>query len=81
MDKGDPLIKAGRPRVEVDSATVLRLRDVEHLGWLRGAEEYRKRTGQWISRDTFKRRYLETVAEEPSLARLLDELKKWKLEI
>ena len=59
MDKRDPFIKAGRPRVEVDSAMVLRLRDVEHLGWSRGAEEYRKRTGQWLSRDTFKRRYYE----------------------
>lgn len=62
MDKTDPLIKPGRPRLNVDYALVLCLRDEEHLGWTRGAEEYRKRTGQWISRDTFKRRYLEAKA-------------------
>lgn len=59
MEKQDPRIKGGRPRLEVDYALVLSLRDEEHLGWTRGAEEYRKRTGQWISRDTFKRRYRE----------------------
>ena len=58
----DPLIKTGRPRLEVDYALVLRLRDDEYLGWTRGAEEYRKRTSQWISRDTFKRRYFEAKA-------------------
>ena len=59
MNGQDPLIKPGRPRLNVDYALVLRLRDAEHLGWTRGAEEYRKRTGQWISRDSFKRRYYE----------------------
>ncbi len=62
MDGQQPLIRPGRPRLEVDSAILLRLRDEEHLGWTRGAEKYRKRTGQWISRDTFKRRYLEAKA-------------------
>ena len=57
MEMRDPLIKPGRPRLNVDYTLVLRLRAEEHLGWTRGAEEYRKRTGQWISRDTFKRRY------------------------
>jgi hypothetical protein len=52
----------GRPRVEVDFAIVLRLRDVENLGRSRGAAEYRRRTGQWLSRDTFKRRYYEAKA-------------------
>jgi hypothetical protein len=64
MNERDPLIKVGRPRLELDYALVLLLRDEEHLGWTRGAEEYRKRTGQWISRDTFKRRYLEAKAVE-----------------
>ena len=59
MDKRDPLIKPGRPRLNVDFALVLRLRDEEHLGWTLGAQQYRERTKQWISRDTFKRRYLE----------------------
>jgi hypothetical protein len=52
----------GRPRVEVDFAIVLRLREGENLGWSRGAAEYRRLTGQWLSRDTFKRRYYEVKA-------------------
>ncbi len=52
-------IQSGRPRLPVDFATVLRLRDVDNLGWSRMAEAYRKLTGQYISRDTIKRRYLE----------------------
>ncbi len=66
MDSQQPLIRPGRPRLEVDSALVLRLRDVENLGWSRGSGEYRKRTGQWISRDTFKRRYYEIKATPKS---------------
>ncbi|MFC2045881.1 hypothetical protein ACFLUH_04305 [Chloroflexota bacterium] len=58
MIEKDPLIKWGRPKLEVDLALIWRLRTQEHLGWSRGAEEYRKRAGQYISRDTFKRRYL-----------------------
>ncbi len=79
MEKRDPLIKAGRPRLEVDYALVLCLRDEEHLGWARGAEEYRKRTGQWISRDTFKRRYYEAKAAKSPLERIIDEIRQWKL--
>jgi len=52
-------IVVGRPRLFVDFAIVLRARDVEYLGWSRMAEAYRKITGQYISRDTIKRRYLE----------------------
>jgi len=43
----------------VDFAIVLRLRDQQNLGWSRIAERYRELTGQYISRDTIKRRYLE----------------------
>ena len=43
----------------MDFAIVLRLRDVDNLGWSRMAETYRGITGQYISRDTIKRRYLE----------------------
>lgn len=68
MNKHNPLIKPGRPRLEVDYKLVLRLRDEEHLGWTRGAEKYRERTGQWISRDTFKRRYREAKAAPKSTA-------------
>lgn len=52
-------ILSGRPRLLVDFAIVLRLRDEENLGWSRMAEAYRKLTGQYVSRDTIKRRYLE----------------------
>jgi hypothetical protein len=51
-------IQVGRPRLPVDFATVLRLREEENLGWSRMAEAYRELTGQYISRDTIKRRYL-----------------------
>jgi len=52
-------IQTGRPRIPVDFAIVLRLRDQQNLGWSRIAERYRELTGQYISRDTIKRRYLE----------------------
>jgi len=55
----DGKIEMGRPRVLVDFAIVLRLRDVDSMGWSRMAEAYREITGQYISRDTIKRRYLE----------------------
>lgn len=49
----------GRPRVSVNFAIVLRLRDVDNLGWSRMAEAYREIAGQYVSRDTIKHRYLE----------------------
>ena len=52
-------IEVGRPRLSVDFAIVLRMRDMDNLGWSRMAEAYREITGQYISRDTMKRRYLE----------------------
>jgi len=42
----------------------LRLRDVDNMGWSRIAEAYRELTGQYVSRDTIKRRYLEAKAEQ-----------------
>jgi hypothetical protein len=54
----------GRPRISVDFAIVLRLRDEEKMGWSRMAEAYRETTGLYISRDTIKRRYLEVKAQE-----------------
>ena len=57
-------IVVGRPKVLVDFAIVLRLRDVDNLGWSRMAEAYREISGQYISRDTIKRRYLEAKAQE-----------------
>ena len=53
----------GRPRLSVDFAIVLRLRDDQKLGWSRMAEEYRKLSGQYVSRDTMKRRYLEAKCQ------------------
>jgi len=49
-------IVVGRPRLSVDFAIVLRMRDVENLGWSRMAEACQEITGQYISRDTIKRR-------------------------
>jgi len=49
----------GRPRVSVDFAIVLRLRDGRNLGWSKMAEAYREFTGEYVSRETMKRRYLE----------------------
>lgn len=60
----DKRIVGGRPRILVDFAIVLRLRDVDNMGWSRMAETYRKITGQYISRDTIKRRYLEAKAQK-----------------
>ncbi len=57
-------IPGGRPRVPVDFATVLRMREHHKMGWSRMAEAYRKQTGQFISPDTIKRRYLEAKALE-----------------
>ncbi len=53
----------GRPRLSVDFAIVLRMRDEQSMGWSRMAQEYRNLTGQYISRDTIKRRYLESKAK------------------
>jgi hypothetical protein len=57
-------IVVGRPRLSVDFAIVLRLRDVENLGWSRMVEAYREITRQYISRDTIKRRYLEAKSQK-----------------
>jgi hypothetical protein len=57
-------IATGRPRLSVDFAIVLRMRDVENLGWSRMAETYREITRQYISRDTIKRRYLEAKSRK-----------------
>ena len=57
-------IVVGSPRLSVDFAIILRMREVENLGWSRMAEAYREMTGQYISRDTIKRRYLEAITLE-----------------
>ena len=67
-------IQSGRPRISVDFATVLRLRDVEKMGWSRMAEAYRKMTCRYVSRDTIKRRYFEAKAEADRKRRYHEEL-------
>ena len=57
-------IVVGRPRLPVDFALALRMRDVDNLSWSRMAETYRGIAGQYISRDTIKRRYLEAKTRE-----------------
>jgi hypothetical protein len=61
-------IVVGRPRLSVDFAIVLRMRDVENLGWSRMAEAYREITSQYISRDTIKRRYMEAKSQKDTIA-------------
>jgi hypothetical protein len=57
-------VEVGRPRKEVDFAMVLRMREEQNLGWSRMSEAYRELTGQYISRDTIKRRYFEARAKK-----------------
>jgi hypothetical protein len=78
MEDQHPPKHPGRPRLEVDYALILRLRDVENLGWSRGAAQYRRCTEQWISRDTFKRRYYEAKAMKSPLEIAIEEW-AWKL--
>ena len=59
VSEGYKYIIMGGPRLEVDFALVLHLRDVDGLGCSRMAEEYRKRKGHFVSRETMKRRYYE----------------------
>jgi len=59
----------GRPRLSVDYALVLRLREVDKLGWSLMAKEYIKETGQYVSRETMKRRFHEAKAQEKNQSR------------
>ena len=68
----DHQIQPGRPRLSVDFAIVLRLREMDNLGWSRMAEAYREISGQYMSRDTMKRRYLEAKAQEVTTANSTD---------
>ena len=65
-------IVGGRPRVLVDFATLLRMRDMGNMGWSRMAQAYREISGHYISRDTIKRRYLEAKAQEVTTANSTD---------
>lgn len=52
-------VSVGRPRLLVDFGLILDLRENENLGWFRIATEYTRRTRQYISKQTCKRRYIE----------------------
>ena len=52
-------ILCGRPRKTVDYGLLLDLREKEALGWGRLATAYSYLTGDFISKQTCKRRYLE----------------------
>jgi hypothetical protein len=54
-------IKSGRPRIELDEKLLIRLRHERSLGWLRMAQEYRRETGKWVSKETVRRRYGDAV--------------------
>jgi hypothetical protein len=56
-------IQTGRPRLSVDFGLLLDLREGHNLGWLRVASEYMRITGQYISKQTCKRRYEEGVKD------------------
>lgn len=58
----------GRPRVNVDYAVLLRLRDVDKLGWSLGAKKYIELTGQFISGKTLERRYPIAKAQQATVA-------------
>ena len=62
-------IISGRPRLSVDFAIVLRMREEQNLGWSRMADAYREETGQYVSRDTMKRRYLEAKKRGESITK------------
>ncbi len=53
------LVKWGRPRIEVDIKLLKCLRNVDRLGWMRIEQRYCIATGNKVSRDTLRRRYLE----------------------
>ncbi len=65
-------IPVGRPRTNVDFGLVLALRqgdDVGHpRGWLSVAGEYRRRTGQYISKQTCRRRFQEMAGISQEMA-------------
>lgn len=57
-------IQSGRPRKAVDFGLILDLRERENLGWSMVAMEYILRTGDYISKQTCKRRYFEVKSRD-----------------
>jgi hypothetical protein len=56
------VVRKGRPKVKVNFAVLLRLREVDNFGWSRLSREYLVQTGQLISPETLQRRYLQYKA-------------------
>ena len=54
-------IKPGRPRIDLDEKLLFKLHFERHLGWLRMAQEYRRETGKWVSKETVRRRFNEAA--------------------
>lgn len=62
------LIQSGRPRLLVNFGLILDLRESGNLGWSRIASEYIRKTGQYISKQTCRRRYEEVKSRQPIIA-------------
>ena len=75
MINGEYQVIKGRPKIKVDYDVILRLRDVENLGWSRAASQYREITGTWISRETFKRRYIEITTATARLEKVFEDIR------
>ena len=72
-------IRPGRPKIKVDYDLIISLRQTESLGWKRAAAEYSSRTGQNISKDTYRRRYFH-IQEHKDLFYLIKNIIKESLE-
>lgn len=57
-------IELGRPILSVDFGLILDLRETQNLGWSRVAMEYTRKTGQYVSKQTCKRRYDDMKARQ-----------------
>ncbi len=62
-------VSVGRPRFSVDFALILHFRETRHFGWYKVAREYTIRTGDYISKETCKRRYNEVTVVKAKKAR------------
>lgn len=55
----DSRVLLGRPKQQVNFGLILAYRERENLGWLMVAKKYTEATGEFISKQTCRRRYLE----------------------
>ena len=59
-------IQPGRPRKLANIGLILDLRLEKKMGWSRVANEYTRLTGDFISKQTCRRRYLEATKKNGS---------------